>query len=121
MMKPTGVACARAFPGTDSMDSIQLVPAGKRARLFSANFLQDRTTSMTTLTSTRADFVNGDDDGDEIFLTVIVNNYTPSGSTVVSVPGNGIVFTDGIRIKFSAFTNPSLPPDGIQGVSITYQ
>jgi len=121
MMKPTGVVCARAFPGTDSMDPVQLVPVGKRARLFSATFLQDRTTTMSTLTSTRAKFVNGDSDSDELLLTVIINNFSATSSTVISVPGNGIVFTNGICVKFDAYTNPTLPPDGIQGVSITYQ
>tara|TARA_Y100000590_G_C15598162_1_gene968913 strand:+ start:413 stop:781 length:369 start_codon:yes stop_codon:yes gene_type:complete len=122
MMKPTGLRGAHKFRSASSgslFSSVQLVPVGTRGRLFSISLLQDRTPTMSAATSSLALFHDGDDGG-VVRVVVNVNNYNRSGISNVSIPGNGIVFENGINATFSAYQNIYVA-SGVQGISITYQ
>ena len=118
MMKPTGVSTAFAWRGAgDATDAVQLVPEGERVRLISVAVCPfadyDGDDGITYVI-----FKNGGSSSTEELFQTIAAGQNPFFTPVITLPGTGIVFDDGIYMTCDTGVSTV---QGVIGVTINYQ
>ena len=119
MMKPTGVSTSFAWrAAADATDAVQLVPEGQRVRLVSVWIAPVSRFNHTTRKTTYVLFKNGNASADTLYTT-IGSSWAPYVSPVITFPGTGILFDNGIYMTCD--TGPDGGPLGLRSVTINYQ